>query len=197
MRRLDLVAVTLSCSSALALAACASAAPGTSDADAPASLVPRSVAGAFSVTSEVDMPMPAEAASALAPLVAATDGPDDPSRYLLDRLVDQLPAGTIQTVARDAVPLLASYLNTRLADVAPHLTSGLHALALGLERIARHVGTLETWQVDRICHGQEVVLVRSPAPGRVRLYDAAGRFLGIGESDGRGLVRPRRLFQAD
>jgi len=55
---------------------------------------------------------------------------------------------------------------------------------------------LEAWQADRIGHGQEVVLVRSPAPGRVRLYDAAGRFLGIGESDGRGLVRPRRLFQA-
>lgn len=55
---------------------------------------------------------------------------------------------------------------------------------------------LETWQADRIGHGQEVVLPRSPAPGRVRLYDPARRFLGIGESDGRGLVRPRRLFQA-
>ena len=53
---------------------------------------------------------------------------------------------------------------------------------------------LEPWQADRIGHGQEVVLVRSPAPGRVRLYDAAGRFLGIGESDGRGKIRPRRLF---
>ncbi|HEX5208387.1 MAG TPA: tRNA pseudouridine(55) synthase TruB [Steroidobacteraceae bacterium] len=56
---------------------------------------------------------------------------------------------------------------------------------------------LEAWQGDRIRHGQEVVLARSPAPGRVRLYDATGRFLGIGESDGRGLVRPRRLFQTD
>ena len=53
---------------------------------------------------------------------------------------------------------------------------------------------LENWQADRVAHGQEVVLVRSPAPGRVRLYDAARRFLGLGESDGRGKVRPRRLF---
>jgi tRNA pseudouridine55 synthase len=53
---------------------------------------------------------------------------------------------------------------------------------------------LEGWQSDRIGHGQEVVLVRSPPPGRVRLYDAATRFLGLGESDGRGKVRPRRLF---
>ncbi len=55
---------------------------------------------------------------------------------------------------------------------------------------------LEPWQADRIGHGQAVMLVRSPAPGRVRLYDAAKRFLGLGESDGRGEVRPRRLFQA-
>ena len=55
---------------------------------------------------------------------------------------------------------------------------------------------LEAWQADRIGHGQEVLLVRSPPPGRVRLYGGAGRFLGLGESDGRGRIRPRRLFQA-
>jgi tRNA pseudouridine55 synthase len=53
---------------------------------------------------------------------------------------------------------------------------------------------LEPWQADRIGHGQEVVLARSPPPGRVRLYDAARCFLGLGESDGRGKIRPRRLF---
>src|SRR5690348_5343340 len=53
---------------------------------------------------------------------------------------------------------------------------------------------LESWQADRITHGQEVMLVRSPAPGRVRLYDGQRRFLGLGESDGRGKVQPRRLL---
>lgn len=56
--------------------------------------------------------------------------------------------------------------------------------------------SLEPWQADRIGHGQAVVLVRSPPPGRVRLYGAGRRFLGLGESDGRGEVRPRRLFTA-
>jgi len=55
--------------------------------------------------------------------------------------------------------------------------------------------SLEPWQADRIGHGQAVVLVRSPPPGRVRLYDAGRHFLGLGESDGRGEVRPRRLFR--
>jgi len=53
---------------------------------------------------------------------------------------------------------------------------------------------LEAWQADRVGHGQEVVLLHSPPPGPVRLYDAAKRFRGLGESDGRGKVRPRRLF---
>ena len=53
---------------------------------------------------------------------------------------------------------------------------------------------LESWQADRIGHGQEVMLVRSPPPGRVRLYEGERRFLGLGESDGRGGIRPRRLF---
>lgn len=53
---------------------------------------------------------------------------------------------------------------------------------------------LESGPVDRIRHGQEVVLVRSPPPGRVRLYGGERRFLGLGESDGRGKIRPRRLF---
>jgi tRNA pseudouridine55 synthase len=52
----------------------------------------------------------------------------------------------------------------------------------------------EAGQADRIGHGQEVLLVRSPPPGRVRLYDSGKRFLGLGESDGRGQIRPRRLF---
>jgi tRNA pseudouridine55 synthase len=55
---------------------------------------------------------------------------------------------------------------------------------------------LQAWQTERIGHGQEIVLVRSLPPGRVRLYDPASRFLGIGESDGRGTIRPRRLFRA-
>jgi tRNA pseudouridine55 synthase len=55
---------------------------------------------------------------------------------------------------------------------------------------------LQAWQSERIGHGQEIVLVHSLPAGRVRLYDAGRRFLGIGESDGRGAIRPRRLFRA-
>jgi tRNA pseudouridine55 synthase len=45
----------------------------------------------------------------------------------------------------------------------------------------------------RLAHGQ-VVLVGGTAAGKVRLYDPQGRFMGLGEADARGQVRPRRLF---
>jgi len=52
--------------------------------------------------------------------------------------------------------------------------------------------TLE--QAARVQHGQAVVVAPVQAAGRVRLYDPSGRFMGLGETDGQGGVRPRRLY---
>ena len=55
-------------------------------------------------------------------------------------------------------------------------------------------------QVTRLMHGQAVAVPADAADAvigaaaRIRLYDEAGKFLGIGEADGRGSVQPRRLF---
>src|SRR5579863_5523915 len=115
--------------------------------DAP-SEVPRDPGGSFAVRSELDLPLPAAASAAFQPLIDATNDPDDPSRYLLDRLVDELPVGTAQTIAREAVPLLAAYMNEHIDELAPRLRSGLDAIAQGLPAVARHVGTTESWIVD-------------------------------------------------
>jgi tRNA pseudouridine55 synthase len=46
----------------------------------------------------------------------------------------------------------------------------------------------------RIVLGQAVELPGGQAIGRVRIHDAQGRFLGIGEADSNGAVQPRRMF---
>jgi tRNA pseudouridine55 synthase len=47
----------------------------------------------------------------------------------------------------------------------------------------------------RLAHGQAVMVVGgTPADGKVRLYGPGGRFLGLGEADVQGQVRPRRMF---
>jgi len=62
--------------------------------------------------------------------------------------------------------------------------------------------SLDGEQVARIMHGQSVFIVPdalrpSLAAARVRLYDPAARFMGIGEADGTGNIKPRRLFNAE
>ncbi len=46
----------------------------------------------------------------------------------------------------------------------------------------------------RLAHGQSVMTCGATAIGKVRLYDSHGRFMGLGEADAQGQVRPRRLF---
>jgi hypothetical protein len=115
---------------------------------APPSAVPTSPAGTFAVTSTLDLPVPAAAGPLIATLAAATDAPDDPTRYLVDRMIATLPEGTVKTIATGAAPYVAAYLNERLAEIAPRLGTGIAAIAGGLSRIAAHIGTVETLQID-------------------------------------------------
>ena len=47
---------------------------------------------------------------------------------------------------------------------------------------------------ERLRHGQRVMGDLQGTAERVRLYAEDGRFLGIGQSEGGGLIQPRRLF---
>lgn len=53
---------------------------------------------------------------------------------------------------------------------------------------------LDARATEKVLHGQAVTAGECGMAGRVRLYNAAGAFIGIGESDGAGSVRPKRLF---
>jgi tRNA pseudouridine55 synthase len=56
---------------------------------------------------------------------------------------------------------------------------------------AVHLGAGEA---RRVLNGQAVMRQVASVVARVRLYDEAGNFLGIGEADSSGVVRPRRLL---
>jgi len=131
------------------LASCSPASPVSPAPDAaPLPTVPASPAGRFTVASTFDIDVPPPADPLLATLTATTDGPDDPTRYLLDRMIATLPDGTVKTIAIHAAPYVAGYLNERLADIAPRFVAGIHAIAQGLSRIATHAVTIETLQID-------------------------------------------------
>lgn len=132
------------------LASCGPSAPASAPApDAtPPSTIPASPAGVFAIASSLDVHVPAMAAPVIATLTAATDGPDDPTRYLVDRMIATLPDGPVKTLATQAAPYVAAYLNQRLTEFAPRLPAGIHGIADGLSRIAGHLGTTETLQID-------------------------------------------------
>ncbi|HSD86192.1 MAG TPA: hypothetical protein VLB44_01715 [Kofleriaceae bacterium] len=129
-----LVAVT-------AAGGCASADEVAPDARPPRAISPE---GRFFVHSSfVFSAPPPDGAAVLASLSSATDGADDPSRYLVDRLVARLPDGETQQIAAALAPYLAAYLQDRIAAIAPDFIPGVHALTDGLAQVSRHVETSE------------------------------------------------------
>lgn len=146
---------SLSSSSIIALVACLAAglAGCTDDPDVPAPdaqpLRPLDPTGTFAVRSAFSLSAPpSSATSVLVELASATDGPDDPSRFLVDRLVARLPEGQAQVVAAAVAPYLAAYLQQRIDSFAPELAPGLRALADGVNRIARRFGATGTLGID-------------------------------------------------
>lgn len=97
-------------------------------------------------------------------------------------------------------PFAAEPMET-LESVADARAQGRWPRVLPADWPLGHLPKLSVSDLDlpRLMHGQAVPVARGSDPRidsapRIRLYDATGRFLGIGEGDGHGYVQPRRLF---
>ncbi|MBS0420937.1 MAG: tRNA pseudouridine(55) synthase TruB [Proteobacteria bacterium] len=86
-----------------------------------------------------------------------------------------------------------------LESIAEALAAGGRPRILPADAPLQHMPAvaLDSSATARILHGQAVMTGDAGTAGRVRLYDAKGAFLGIGESDGAGQVRPKRLFSGE
>ncbi|HUJ58616.1 MAG TPA: hypothetical protein VLX92_08990 [Kofleriaceae bacterium] len=133
------------------------------------------------MTSRIDLgTMPGGTDGALAELADATDAPDDPSLYLVDRLVAALPDGSIKTAAQLVAPLVAAYLDEKIDDIAPHFSAGVRTLGSGLAQIATRFDTLEVWTVAQAGGtGRAIVGLRFELP--TATTDVA--FAGAGQPD--------------
>jgi hypothetical protein len=143
---------------ALALAplcACTDERPAAPDG---ATAVPLEATGTFAMRSAFALTAPpAGAADVLAELTSATDGPDDPSRFLIDKLVARLPEGRPQVIAAAVSPFVAAYVQQRIDSFAPHLADTLRALANGTNEIARRFGTTESLSIDATGGAEHVI----------------------------------------
>jgi hypothetical protein len=92
---------------------------------------------------------PAAIAPALAILRSATDGPDDPGRFLVDHVVAHVPEGYARLVATTLAPYVAAYVQHRIDAFAPELAPAARELVVGLGRIATRFGTTEELAISR------------------------------------------------
>jgi tRNA U55 pseudouridine synthase TruB len=83
-----------------------------------------------------------------------------------------------------------------LESIARALEAGILPTILPADAPLQHMVAirLDLRATEKMLHGQAITAGECGTASRVRLYDDAGAFIGIGESDGAGTVRPKRLF---
>ena len=142
-----------------ALGACAADAPpaGPTDPgstttppdDGGSGSVPLTAEGRYQLASTYDIAtnMPGTAGAVINGFISATDDPDDPTRYILDQLINQLPSGTFKNVVQGSESFVAGYLNDRLLDVAPDFVTRILDLGDKFGQVAKHFGTIDTLDI--------------------------------------------------
>jgi hypothetical protein len=109
------------------------------------------------VQSEFDMTtgLPGDVGQIVNGIIEATDGPDDPGRWLCDTAAAQISNGTLRDLAEAACAVAGGYINDRLLEIAPDFVTTLIQVANDLGHVARNFG-LES-QLDIMASGQGFV----------------------------------------
>ena len=109
--------------------------PGDDDVE------PTSPEGRYQMQSQFDVAsgLPGTVGTIVNGFIDATDGPDDPGRYLCDLAADQLD-GTWGSIAHAACSVAGGYINDRLLEIAPDFVDTLIALGNDFGQIARNFG---------------------------------------------------------
>ena len=107
--------------------------------------------------------------------------------------------GHVQALRRVYVEPFDTAPMETLESIASAIEAGGRPLILPADAPLQHMAAvrLDSTATAKILHGQPVLAGECGTAGRVRLYDAQGAFIGIGESDGAGGVRPKRLFSGE
>jgi tRNA pseudouridine55 synthase len=104
--------------------------------------------------------------------------------------------GHVQALRRVHVEPFEDARMETLESISEALAGGRDPTILPADAPLQHLLAvhLDPKETGKVLHGQAVIVAGTVGPARVRLYDAAGAFIGIGEADGTGAVRPKRLF---
>lgn len=107
---------------------------------------PLDATGTYTMHSTFDLAsnMPGTAGTVVNTIIAATDDSDDPTRWIVDQILAQLPDGTIKSALNLGKSFVVGYLNQRLLSVAPDFFSTMVLVGHDFGDIAKHFGLNET-----------------------------------------------------
>ncbi|MBS1123241.1 MAG: hypothetical protein H6Q90_5469 [Deltaproteobacteria bacterium] len=139
---------------------CAAAPVGSGDdgvgsgSDPDPGAVPLTPQGQFSITSDFDLATnaPGTAGKVVNYFISATDDPEDPTKFLVDELIKQLPEGTIKNTITNSAPFVTGYLNDRLLEIAPNFVGKIIDVGDAFGQVTKHFGTVEVLDVDSSGH---------------------------------------------
>ncbi|MGO9804152.1 MAG: tRNA pseudouridine(55) synthase TruB [Steroidobacteraceae bacterium] len=127
-------------------------------------------------------------------------------RVLAEDIAERLgTVGFVSALRRLSVEPFGDEPMRTLESLEEECRRGGHPSLLPADLPLQHLAkvALPEASVARLLKGQAVAggpqtpAVTADGATRVRLYDAAGRFLGLGTADGSGRVRPKRLLNPD
>lgn len=157
--------ISLAALFALVVPACASDPATTNDDDldddddVPTQPDPKMDAtGTYRVNSTFDLAANMPGNSFLQGLIAATDGADDPMRWVLDEIVEDMDDGTLKDFLQAAVPFVAPELNEEVTQLAPELVNRLKAVGQRTAELYKKFGVNETLVVS-LGAGADVSLI--------------------------------------
>ncbi|MDX2089359.1 MAG: hypothetical protein SFX73_16010 [Kofleriaceae bacterium] len=145
---------------------CAAQAPGTpgddddDDMENPEDLpVPTSPEGRFNVQSTFDIAtnLPGTAGTVANYFIQATDDPDDPTKFIVEQILNALPDGSVKNTLQGSVPLVAGYLNDKLLEVAPNFIDKIVDIGDAFGQVAKNFGTNELVEITSGGRGTKTV----------------------------------------
>ena len=111
---------------------------------------PLDATGKYAVQSTFDIStnMPGTVGVVVNDFISATDDPDDPTHWILDQIIAQMPNGTLKSLLSGAEPFVAGYLNDQLLNIAPDFVTTILEVGNEFGDMAKHFGLNETLDVS-------------------------------------------------
>ncbi|HUJ59643.1 MAG TPA: hypothetical protein VLX92_14160 [Kofleriaceae bacterium] len=103
----------------------------------------------LSSTFDLSTNMPGTVGVVVNDFIAATDDPDDPTKWILDQIIAQLPNGTLKTVLSDGEDFVAGYLNDQLLSIAPSFVTDILHVGNDFGQMAKKFGLNSTLAVTK------------------------------------------------